>query len=464
MTDEKHVQRNLIETLLPLGSLELDPELKAVDRILDEDPTILQSIIDILNHRHRYSKTLGRRSTPAEVVLRVIILKHIYSWRFRETTKRVNESLALRYFTRIYFDRVPHYSVVARYEQLIPEELLKAINTQIVKIARKRKVTKGIKLRVDTTVVESDIHYPTDSSLLYDSVRVISRIARQCKKAGIATGQITRDFRRSAKRQVLNIVKYARGRSEQAQDTFKECYRTLLSITTKTLRNAVHLKEIIAHSASHMEGEAKSIAKRATAQLDRYLPLIERVIEQTRRRVLRTESVPSAEKLLSIFQPDSYVIRKGKPHKPTEFGKVVKIQEADGKIITDFDVYDTNLSDTQLFVPSIEKHIEVFLRPPNLAAADRGFYSQENQRQAHTLGVQHVSVPKRGKKSQQRRAYEKQRWFRAGQRFRSGSEGKISVLKRTRGLSRCLNKVDNAFERWIGWAVIASNLITIANL
>ena len=166
---------------------------------------------------------------------------------------------------------------------------------------------------------------------------------------------------------------------------------------------------------------------------------------------------------MSIFQPNIYTIRKGKRGKPNEFGKVLEIQQCDGKIITHWTINDSNVSDTIGFVPAVERHIKTFGKPPNLAAGDRGYSSEENEIKEQALDVKHVCLPKRGKKSRERNEYEKQRWFKAGHRFRAGIEGTISVLKRRHGLNRCRNRGDNAFERWNGLAIIAYNLITIAN-
>jgi len=463
MVKESHSQRIVFESLLPDSEIELEPELKAIDTALEADPSILRQVKEVISQRQRFSKTLGRHSTPVEVVIRLLVIKHLFNWSFRKTISVVKDSFGLRYFARIYLEKVPHYSVLARYEQLIPEDALKKLNDKIVQIAKNQKITKGRKLRVDTTAVETNMHYPTDSSLLSDSVRVISRLFKKVKQAGIASGAIVRDVSRSTKRRVLNIVKFAQGKSEQAQELFKKNYRELIDITKHAVENAKRLKRTVVNRARPINQQVVKLARTVKTQLEHYIPLIENVIEQAERRIFHGESVPNSEKIISIFEPHSYVIRKGKKSKPNEFGQVVKIQEADGKIITDFESYPSQVVDSDLFMPAVEKHIETFNRPPYLAAADRGFYSAENEESASKFGVKRVCLPKKGKKSKERKKIEKSRWFKAGQRFRAGSEGKISVLKRGFGLHRCLNKGQDGFNRWVGWAVIASNLKTIAN-
>jgi len=166
-------------------------------------------------------------------------------------------------------------------------------------------------------------------------------------------------------------------------------------------------------------------------------------------------------KILSVFETSTEVIRKGKASKPTEFGKMVKIHEAENQIVIDFEVYDQKPSDSDLLIPSIEAHPALMGRTPHLVAADAGFYSAKNVAEAEEIGVKRVSVPNRSTKSLARRQYQKQRWFKKGQKWRTGCEGRISLLKRRHGLRRSLYKKDAGMKRWVGLGVIADNLINI---
>ena len=462
MTKSQNLQADIFESLLPFADIEIEPKLKKIDQALKDDPLILRELYDIISKRHKYSKTLGRHSTAVETVLRMLIIRHYFNWSFRDTEQFVKDSFSLRHFARIYFDKVPDHTVLSRYKKLIPDATLKKINKKIVKIAQAKKVTKGRKLRVDTTVVETNIHYPSDSSLLADGVRVLARLVSKVKQTGIATGTLVRDFRRSAKRQVLNIVKFARSNSQSAQQSFKKSYRQLIDITKHAVNNAKTLKRTLVNRARGLGFEASLVAQHVKEQLDHYLPLIEQVIFQSESRIFGGQSLANDKKIISIFEPHSYVIRKGKRHKPNEFGQLVKIQEADGGIITDYERYNHYVADTDLFNPSLDRHIETFGRPPYLAAADRGFHSKTNEQLAYEKGVKRVCLPQKGKKSKQRQQLEKSRWFKAGQRFRAGCEGRISVLKRGHGLDRCLDKGENGFDQWLGWGVIAANLKVIA--
>jgi IS5 family transposase len=168
-----------------------------------------------------------------------------------------------------------------------------------------------------------------------------------------------------------------------------------------------------------------------------------------------------AGKIVSIFEPHTEIIRKGKAAKPTEFGKLLKVQEAEGQIITDYQVYDERPSDSDLLIPALEAHQRQLGRLPRLAAADAGFFSAQNEATAHALGVARVSVPNRSTKSPERKKLQRKRWFRQAQKWRTGCEGRISVLKRRHGLNRCRYKGQSGMERWVGLGVIGDNLINI---
>lgn len=454
MIREKSIQKDIYEILYPFEFVNLDSDFEKMDQILDCNPIFLNEFTALMAKRNENSKTRGRGTAPAEAILRMLLLRRIHKWTLRDTIKYINDSISLRKFIRIYYDKIPDFTTLCRYDNLITEDFLKRLNDAVVGIAKERKITKGQKLRTDTTVVESDTHYPSDSRLLYDGVKVMGRLAKKCRKLAVASGETVRDFTRSAKKQLLRVVKYAKSRTDENQTEFKKTYKKLIGITKRSLSRTRKQIDALAERTDNA-------ARHIKAELERFVPLIEKVIEQTERRVFKDESVPNDEKIFSLFQPDIYCIRKGKSGKPNEFGKKISIHQSDGKIITGWEIYKTNVSDEETFIPAIIQHIKQFGKAPFLAAGDRGCYSADNENQAKELGVKNVCLPKRGKKTKERTEYEKQRWFKAGCRFRAGSEGSISVLKRRHGLNRCLNRRDNAFERWTGWAVIGANLLTI---
>lgn len=190
------------------------------------------------------------------------------------------------------------------------------------------------------------------------------------------------------------------------------------------------------------------------------LARVPQVIRQTKARVFGGDNHVQA-KLVSILEPDTEIIRQGKASKPTEFGKMVKIQEAENQIITAYEVYEQRPSDRDLLIPAVEVHEQRLDRVPELVAGDAGFYSAQGETKAHAMGVKRVSIPNHSSKSAERRRYQKQRWFRKGQKWRTGCEGRISVLKRRHGLNRCRYKGKAGMRRWVGLAVISDNLINI---
>ena len=195
-------------------------------------------------------------------------------------------------------------------------------------------------------------------------------------------------------------------------------------------------------------------------EIDTMLPRVKQVMRQTKARILGGDTHTEG-KIFSIFEPSTEIIRKGKAGKPNEFGKMVKVQEAENQIVTSFEVYDQRPSDSTLLIPAIALHEQRTGRKPELASADAGFYSAKNEAEAKQLGVKRVSVPNRSTKSAERRLYQKQRWFKKGQKWRTGCEGRISVLKRRHGLNRCRYKGADGMKRYVGLGIIADNLINI---
>jgi transposase, IS5 family len=200
--------------------------------------------------------------------------------------------------------------------------------------------------------------------------------------------------------------------------------------------------------------------KKAAQELDTMIERVTQVIKQTRTRIFEGNT-KSPDKLVSVFEPHTEVIRKGKASKPTEFGKMVKIQEAENQIVTHYEVFEEKPADTALLVNSVAQHEELLGRAPELVAADAGFYTQANEKDLEDRGVPRISIPNRHTQSEARKKHQKQRWFKNGQRWRTGCEGRISVLKRRHGLDRCLYRGQEGMKRWVGWGVIADNLIHI---
>jgi IS5 family transposase len=444
--------------LVPQLQLDMDPELAALDKLLDDDVLIQRVKADLLR-RYPQSARKGRPSTPVEVILRMLAVQHLYQWSYEEAEHYVNDSLVLRQFCRLSLAKAPDDTTLIRWANQIQPETLHALLDRVVELARANKVTRGRKLRTDGTVVETNIHYPTDSSLLGDGVRILSRTLRKARQALGETAdrsrQLFRDRTRSATQQVKRILEATRQRGQHAEETMRNAYQHLLETTQAMVEQARQV-------GTALKEQTSRTARKLAETLDTFIPRVDQVIAQTTRRVLQGETVPAAEKLVSLFDPETAIIRKGKIATATEFGRVVWLDEVEGGIISRYDILDGNPPEDQQIPRSLDHHVAVFEHPPHLLTGDRGTYSADNERYARKLGIKQVVLPQPGGKSKARTAYERQAWFRRGKRWRAGIEGRISGLKRGQGLERCRYHGDAGMERWVGWGVISHDLRVIA--
>ncbi len=457
MLRDRYEPLNLF-ALVPTLSMTMEPVLARLDAVLDDD-AIFQAVRADLARRRPRTRIDGRPSTPVEVVLRMLVVKHLYGWSYEQTERWVADSLVLRQFCRVYAERVPDDTTLIRWANLIQPATLHTLLDHIVGLAQQLRVTRGWKLRIDGTVVETNIHHPTDSTLLHDGVRVLSRTLTKAKQLLQGTAALAHDAcqdrTRSAKRQMKRITEAARQRGEQAEQAMRGAYRRLLNIA-ETVRDRAQ------QVGAALRQQATDRAHHVADTLDHYLPLVAHVIAQTTRRVFDGEAVPASDKIVSLFEPHTAIIRKGKPGRPTEFGRVLWLDEVDGGIISRYEVLAGNPPEPEQLPRSLDHHRAVFTHPPRLLAGDRGVHSPANERYAAAQGVKQVVLPKPGAKSAKRIAHEQQRWFRRGHDWRSGMEGRISGLKRRHKLDRCRYHGDAGMERWVGWGLIAHDLRVIA--
>jgi IS5 family transposase len=446
------------------GSLEqlieglIEPALRRLDQVL-ADEQLLEAVWGRLAQRWPHSRSRGRPGTPAEVVLRILVLKRLKGWSFDETEREVRASLVYRYLVRVYFEPVPDAKTLIRLSGVVGAAGIEALQRRLLELAQAQGVIKGRRARVDTTVVETTISYPTDSGLLADGVRVLTRALQRIERMTGVVGQKLRNRKRATTRRVLEISRAARSRNLTVSRTRLQAgYRRLLGLVRATVRDAERVMKELAEERRIAVGQrACRVVARAQAQMAHMLSLVQRVIAQTRARILAGDK-HYHDKVLSLFEPHTEAIRKGKTAKPTEFGKLVKLQEAENQFVVDYQVYERRPDDRTLAIPSLETPQRLFGRPPYLLAADRGFWSLRNKQAAQSAGVKRVCIPALGKPSAAQRAEQHQRWFRCGQRVRAGCEGRISVMKRRDGLARCLYRGPHGMQRWVGWGVVSNNL------
>jgi transposase, IS5 family len=458
MIRRRNGQRGLWE-ILQFGDLrpekQMDPRLRRIDELLDDD-VLVDGVLDAMRARFPQSSRRGRRGTPAEVALRMLVLKHLKEWSYEQLEWEVKGNLVYRHFCRIDAGKVPDAKTMVRLGQLLDGPALRSVFERVVELAVARKVTRGRKMRIDTTVVETAIRFPSDSRLCEDVTQGVCRAIERLRSEGVAAPKNFRNVRRSVTRRQREITQISRRpiAREAKRRALRRPYRRLLSTTRRTIRQA----EEVVMRAKRRRRPLSGHAWRRVRALEKLAQLGRKVVAQTKERVFNGNA-KSADKLVSLHEPHTKIIRKGKAGKPTEFGRIVKVQEAEGGVITDVGVVDGG--DQALLVPGVERHAKVFERVPRVVATDRGFFKTENVRRIEEMGVKCAAVPKPGHRSPSWLKRERQRSFRKARAWRAGGEARIARLKNTFGMRRSRYKGESGIARSAHWAAIANNLMAI---
>ncbi|HEX2696910.1 MAG TPA: ISNCY family transposase [Anaerolineales bacterium] len=436
-----------------------DDLLESVDLLLD-DPQLIELVRNCLATRCPASTRTGRTGIAPDRLLRCCVLKHLKGWSFRALERELRSNLIYRQFTHFDAEATPDFTTFSRTFALLGPSITKKIHQRVVGIARQEGVAEGRKLRTDTTCVETNVHFPTDSSLLGDGIRVLSRslkrIAAQCKSGALEAV----NHGRAVKHRLLEISRAAKCLSKASRRRMRDSYDKLLALTRKVVRQASKIVARWEKGKLPVIGSLLKVEVQAS-QLRHFLPLVQKVIAQTKKRVWGGNThVP--DKVLSLFEPHTQVIRKGKAHKPNEFGRLVRIDEVENGIVSGYQILEGNAADANSWLPAIEHHKACFGDAPEMATADRGFFSAENEREAEARGVEKVALPARGRLSKKRAKQQKERWFRRALRWRAGSERTISHLKNPFSMKRASYKGERGFKRFVGWCVISKNLFSIA--
>lgn len=447
---------------LPLAkqaSLLKDDLLDPVDQLLD-DPQLVELVRNCLAARYPASTRTGRTGMAADRLLRCCVLKHLKGWSFRELERELRSNLIYRRFTRFDAEATPDFTSFSRLFALLGPAVTEKIHQRVVGLAREQGVAQGRKLRIDTTVVETNVHYPTDSTLLGDGIRVLSRslqrMAAQCKSGTLEVVH----HGRAVKHRLLEISRAAKSLTEASRQRLRHSYQQLLALTRSALRQADKVLQRWKTGRLQVVGSLLQVEMQA-AQLRHFMPLVQKVITQTQERVWG-ENRHVVGKVLSLFEPHTQVIRKGKAHKPNEFGRLVRIDEVEHGIVSGYQILEGNASDKNSWLPALEQHQACFGHAPQMATADRGFFSAQNEREAEALGVKKVALPMCGRLSRTRAERQKQRWFKRALRWRAGCEATVSTLKHPFSMLRATYKRERGFERYVGWSVITKNLFSIA--
>ena len=440
--------------------ISLEPLLQSISAFLDDHEEMIEAVRRDLERGLKNPAT-GRSGLTPSQVLRSFLLMRVKNWDYREMRERIADGYTLRQFTDFYCQPVPKHDAFNRAFHRLTPKTLKAVNELVVQAAVDLRLEDGNQLRVDTTVVQTDIHHPTDNTLLWDVVRVVTRLVGHLCHAVQQHIKGFRNRRRAARRRMQEIQRMS---CKERHERLTKKYRELLGVTGEVVNSARKVVEQT-RKARGKDPVAEMAIPELRKEIDHYCQLGDRVIDQARRRVLLGEQVPNAEKIYSIFEAHTNLIKRGKVQTPLEFGHKVFLAESAQGLITQYEVLEGNPNDEQRVEPSLERHKEIFGHAPELYGSDRGFFSEQNVKSCKRNGVKVVCIPQcGGKKTAKREAYEQSPAFKAGQRFRAGIEGRISVLFRGRGMKRCLAEGRERFELWVGAAVLANNLMRIATL
>ena len=443
MRQERTVQATVFDIF---AEHEIGRELNAMSRWLDQQRSLLSLVAaDLSGHG---IKETGRHGLPAEAVLRCALLKQYRQLSYVELAFHLEDSASFISFARLPLSWSPKKSVLQQTISAISAASWEAINRAVLSSARQQKLDDGSVVRIDSTVTESLMHAPTDSSLLWDGVRVMVRLLKQAETLLGATPFTWRNHRRLAKKRAA-AIQYSRGKRRKAK-----LYRDMITATRATMAS-------LRLAAQHFlaSGSIEAVALRHEAE--QYLPLIERVIDQAERRVFGGEAVPSSEKLVSIFETHTDIIVKG--GRDVHYGHKLNLTTGRSGLVFDIVVEAGNPADSERFLPMLERHIARQDTAPRQTASDGGYASIANLEQAKALGVDDVVFHK--KRGIAIDAMAKSRWvYRKLRNFRAGIEANISCLKRAFGLDRCTWRGLAHFQSYVWSSVVAYNLALFARL
>ena len=428
-------------------------ELQAMSDLLDEVPHVV-ALVHAELIRGLRDPDAGREGMTAEQVLRVLVVKQMNNFSYEELAFHLADSRSYRAFCRLGIgDGAPSKSALQRDIKKLRSETLEAINRALVALAEDKGIEKGRKVRVDCTVTESNIHHPTDSSLLEDGVRVLTRLMAQAKEYLDGIDVVFTNHHRRARKRALGILN-ARKKKQT------KLYRDLIKVARKTVNYAENVAELLESEQHELASfEERLLARGIADELWHFIPLVAQVISQAERRVLLGETLSPAEKVVSIFEPHTDIIIKD--GRETYFGHKLAVSGGASGLVTDLVVEEGNPNDANLAEEMIARQQEIYGRVPRQAAFDGGFASKDNLLNIKSMGVEDVAFHrKRGLKVAE---MARSTWvYKRLRDFRAGIEGMISFLKRCFGLGRCTWRGFESFKSYAWSSVIAANLLVMA--
>jgi len=448
---------SLWESILPEPYLALPAELAAVDALLDDR-------VFFAPFAAHFHPVLGRPSIPMETYLRMMWLKYRYRLSYELVAREVADSISWSRFCRVALGaRVPHPTTLTKITTRCGQDTVNELNDALLAKAHEHKVVKLDRVRADTTVVEANVAYPTDSGLLAHAVTLLVRLVARVHAAGGATRTTVRDRRRAAGRRARAIAAKLKLRNDDAKAAVLRITGELADLAEVTAADADRVVANARRALRRAGGDASAKLAGLVEELDTTIARARRVAAQTRQR-LAGDTPPGATRLVSLHDPDARPIAKGRLGKPVEFGyKAQVVDNADG-IVVDHTVMVGNPPDAPQLAPAIGRIIARFGRAPRAVAADRGYGEAKVEDELTELGVKSVAIPRKGKPSAVRRAHEQRRGFRKLVKWRTGAEGRISHLKHAYGWDRTgIDGIDGA-QTWCGWGILTHNSVKIHRL
>lgn len=444
-------QLTMWDAILPEAVRTLPAELAIIDKLLD-DESFLQQFVKL----HPKGKKSGRPTFAIEKYLRLMVLKHKYNLGYESLVKEVGDSITWRMFCRIPIDEsMPDPSTLINARKRYGDKIIENINAALVKHCEEKKILKTRKFRTDTTVVESDIHHPTDATLLQDGVKVITRMIRNIRKVASHATQGFEDRTTEIKEKILSIAKVLRRRTKESWEEVDKITQSVIEVTENVVNKAQTVIE-------KLQDKGKAAVQQSKTKLVEAVALTGKLLNQAKQVVSGNRII--ADRIVSFYDPEARPIKKGKLSKGTEFGYKVRIDETESGFVTGYAIYEGNPSDDELLVPAIEAHMKQFGKAPQAVATDRGFSSKKNETDITELGVKRASLPRKGKKGAARTEYENEKWFKDLQRYRAAGEAKISLLKRKYGLNRSRYRGLAGSKCWVGFGILTHNLQRAAKM
>ena len=439
-------QESLWEAVIP-REWTLQGEWAILDTVLDDD-RFLEPFAQ------RLESQIGRPTIPMERYLRMMVVKHRYGWGYETLVREVADSISLRHFCRIPLGGpVPHSTTLIKLTRRFGPEVLEELNRRLVETAVDRKLIRSTRLRLDTTVTEADIAYPTDSGLCATAVRRLTKAVRLVKGAGLATRTRFRDRQRAARKLDSQSHHRAKGRDRSRRDIADEKTAQVQQLAAETVGEA---REVL-RNARRAVGTGGNIGSTWIDRLARELQNAQRVLDQTAQRLAGVRSIPG--RLVSMADPDARPIRRGKLRKPTEFGYKVAVGETAEGFVASHATFVGNPADTDTIGDIVGGALEAGIQIKS-AFADRAFGDTPGDEAFARYGIADVVVPRKGRPDPR----EQSRNWRRRYRFRSGIEGRISALKRRFGLARTRLRGLDGGRIWVGYGVFAHNLHQFAVL